>query len=132
MKLEEQVVSLDLSKQLKVAGYPQEGLYVYGSNLTPVKKSHYTLIARDRRGEYPNIFNHTIVAPTVAELGEKLSKKRYVSGRTESYWVEKDKLGIWWCASIDDPDLEKGVTADTEANARAKMWLYLKKEKLLT
>ena len=50
--------SKELSKKFAEAGCKLKGEYVWASNVG--KK--YILINRDKRGEYPNIFNHTYPA----------------------------------------------------------------------
>ena len=55
---------------------------------------------------------YIIVAPTVAELGRALP---------ERIIMERDEKGI--NLTIDNPSVH--LFADTEANARAKLWLYL-------
>ena len=69
-----------------------------------------------------------LVAPTVAELGKELPI------RVASFCRDKD-YHLWCCLNDVDGWLENKLTEtvreDTEANARAKMWLYLKREGLL-
>jgi len=108
MKLEEQVVSLELSKQLKEAEYKQEGLWWW----TRLDDSREFILLSVVNSCAPRI-HEGIVAPTVAELGEALKP---------CHMTWKDPNNIWH---------SMGLEADTEANARAKMWLYLKKEGLL-
>ena len=113
MKLEQQVVSLELSKQLKEAGYKQEGLHWW------VQIATWKLYHEDERVKEDS----NVVAPTVAELGNILS-----DGLAGSH------LGLrkWYCSYTTISDKEDPIvetTGKTEADARAKMWLYLKKEK---
>ena len=111
MKLEQQVVSLKLSKQLKEAEYKQEGIWwwaIFGIPRPSLKQMNKPLV-------YANRY---CVAPTVAELGERL---REISGQECS--TEK-MLG--WKGYKFDIELQITQGIITEANARAKMWLYLK------
>ena len=108
MKLKEQVVNLDPSKQLKEAGYPQEGLWWWCKN----GEHKWDL----EIGKHPH--SECYVAPTVAELGKGLPHN-YPSMRN-NYQGE--------CVCYDYERKCQDQFADTEANARAKMWLYLKKK----
>lgn len=120
MKLEQQVVSLELAKQLKKAGYPQEGLWWWNQD-TAYKRPHITRKPTGYWAEF-NITKHNmIVAPTVAELGKELPPY-YIS-----YFREIEQK--WCCGNLED--FSQLTIADTEGNAKAKMWLYLKKENLL-
>ena len=95
MKLESQVVSLELSKQLKEAGYKQEGAFWW------VK---YKLV----RGTYVKGFD------------EPKKGWRLQYGNKEGYRDEFSEL----CVAPTVAEL-------SEADCRAKMWLYLKKEGLI-
>lgn len=120
MKLEDQLVSLELAKKLKANGYIQEGLWWW---FTDGCEAHSTLplffyLATERIN--PNDYKY-YVAPTVAELGKRLPH-RYFSWR-----MVNDK---WGCSFMFQTDYPK-TDSDTEANARAKMLLYLIKEGLV-
>ncbi len=109
MKLESQVSNLELSKRLKELGVKQESLfwwYDLGSN--------YRLQQLD---EKERLSQYAISAFTVAELGELIGWG-HLSGKNE--------LGKWecWCKDYS-------LTADTEADARAKMLIYLLEQKLV-
>ena len=116
-----QVVSLDLAKQLKEAGYEQEGLW-WWINIFKDKNIDlkYHLGAK-------NYGRNDLVAPTVAELGETLPK--IIKGRNLSCY---NHITHWIIGYIDkNKGFDIGESDKSEANARAKMWLYLKKENLL-
>jgi hypothetical protein len=119
MNIEKQVVSLELSKQLKEAGYLQEGVWWWATQSQPtgqmVEDTQYLCLAKDRGCKFP-----MCVAPTVAELGEKIK----TTSLPLPAWSKKE---FWFCVVNGMPRMN----SNTEANARAKMWLYLKKEKLL-
>ena len=131
MNLEQQV-SLELSKQLKEAGYKQEGLW-WWVNFFNKDKNSWEIISEIRiklnsiRKEC--IFN---VASTVAELGERLPQFYYTKKAKEGWRVMEEQTSLackdTWLKATSK---QKGIFADTEADARAKMWLYLKKEGLL-
>jgi len=120
MKLESQVVSLELAKKLKELGVEQESLWYW-------KSRSYNNVVRsilvegipklkDRVGYYS--------AFTVAELGEMLPKNR-VSKHSET--------GNWVCGV--QPENSNGflnyAVEKTEADARAKMLIYLLENKLI-
>ncbi len=123
MNLEQiKCTSLELSKQLKEAGYKQEGLWDWYCQVggivcdTDVRGKWILRPASERHIG----FGERLVAPTVAELGERLPK--FVG----SYKNKQD----WTCRNIKDL-VPKFFRASTEADARASCWLYLKKENLL-
>ncbi len=68
LPLEKQVVSLELSKQLKEAGYPQDGLW-YWTKYFHVER--YELVPKDPNAPHGQYF----IAPTVAELLNRLDKE---------------------------------------------------------
>ena len=125
MKIEKQVVNQKLAKQLKEEGYPQE------------KNLWYWHLHWGIKGDVPVIYNsrlygddgktYVCVAPTVAELGEKLPRG-YITAFGGQSW-QCFKITDVRCCPIDFKQLD--INADTEANARAKMWLYLKKKGLI-
>lgn len=113
MKLENQQVNFDLSRQLCETDYKQEGLWWW--NNQGMGHWHIGYYCSDM-SEY--------VSPTVAELGEELADWQVVTRK-----INKTE---WSCYCVTNfAHTPKSQFADTEANARAKMWLYLKKEGLL-
>lgn len=127
MPLEKQVVRLELAKKLKELGVKQSSLYCYSfpkgiyAKVEPLSTSHYGV----NYDEY--------AAFTVAELGEMLpscvygENKSIVSIRqikgTENY-------GLYGSYSDGTIKVEM-LTAPTEADARAKMLIYLLENKLI-
>jgi hypothetical protein len=119
MKLEQQVCSLDLAKRLKELGVKQEGYFVWAKP-AELSQPGYT-------DDYHLIISSTydyidsVSAFTVAELGEMLPAF----------------IGDWVLDQIRMTTMEFGlvyrdnhkylynVSADTEADARAKMLIYL-------
>jgi hypothetical protein len=81
VKLEEQVVSLELAKELEETGYPQEGLWWWNENkgLNP--------IIENRKGKLGEWF----VAPTVAEILNSLPDR----SRTKEE-LKPDNLAKEW------------------------------------
>jgi len=125
MKLEQQVVSLELAKELKELGYPQESLfYWYLTNPSSTKEWILT------RGRFPSS-EYFCSAFIVSELGEMLP-----AHDGEAYYItQKGLFGNSWfctrCRLTDMKDLHQ-EEAKTEADARAKMLIYLLKNKLIT
>jgi len=105
MRLEDQVCSLELAKRLKELGVNQESLYEWVERW-----------GDKTCGIFPSdndIVNTKWSAFTVAELGEMLLPDIY------SY---KTPDGSWVCARKSPTYL---VDAETEADARAKLLIYL-------
>lgn len=128
--LEQQVTSLEISQRLKELGVSQESIYFWRSvsnNTAPEPEnwyySHYLVVSREK---VPEQFNNARLrfcsAFTVAELGEMLREEEselptYLSSTKE--WV-----------AVYETTLIGG--ADTEADARGKMLIYLLENKLIT
>jgi hypothetical protein len=115
MKLENQVVSLDLAKRLKELGVKQESLFYWHDS---------EVISDDSRLRVPE----DVSAFTVAELGEMLP----VNSETKRIAVTNE----WYCrfrhwkANGHGYD-EYQQDAKTEADARAKMLIYLLEKGLI-
>lgn len=133
MNIEQQVCSLELAKRLKELGVDQNGLFYYQDNPykngTPCidimiqewrpKNSENIII----NTECENNDNPRFSAFTVAELGN-LFEKEIASG--------KDFSGKYFCRSILPSNDDMIIFDDfNEANARAKMLIYLIDNKLL-
>lgn len=148
--------SLELAKELKENGYPQEGLWWWKHDITGVRKGQkdgsvpyvphseskelvdewHGPFMKDWTAEYMTE-RFMYIAPTVAELGEVLPET------IDEYSLYMEKMGNSYVMSYSCPregflkDLFVDQTyqarfpAKTEADARAKMWLYLKKNNLL-
>ena len=133
MELENQVVSLELAKELKENGYPQEGLWWWCE-----VDGKYEVLSKlgFKHKEYKSSITNPIVAPTVAELGKKLpdwykDKKGYTQLDIAKFGVNNDTTLYWKVAyQVVGVDIIF-FNRKTEAEARAKMWLYLKKNNLL-
>jgi hypothetical protein len=130
MELQQQVCSLDLAKRLKELGVEQESIFWWCGDVSldflpqPMTKkeiSSYNQVEFCEPG---------VSAFTVAELGEMLPKRLHQSNLTIT-------RGVWWEVCYDEATVDtlggyKGLqTADTEADARAKMLIYLIENKLL-
>lgn len=139
MELEQQVTSLELSKKLKKLGVEQESLFVWQEIYTDfIGKNKICLLLK---GE--NQTDFIASAFTVAELGEMLPWRSKRMGTVNNAELVFTKLAniegksLWNVAYWDeDKDLYLGMVVrieneDTEANARAKMLIYLKENKLI-
>lgn len=135
MQLEKQVCSLELSKKLKELGVKQESLFYWvHDDLTstylatekqlPIIQAGYNRIPHQSMAEdygwRENV--EKCSAFTVAELGEML-KGEFDSG------VRKEHSFCEYFKSDGEQLIEE---ADTEADARAKMLVYLIENKLIT
>ena len=142
MKLEEQLTSLELSKKLKDLGVNQESLYYWercgGEIVVSCAEWHDSWT-----GEWGNGHEllETLIASafTVAELGDMLpSCIKTKGGILFEHWSRDKQDSQWFCDYLplgfsqdDEIESESMQVADTEANARAKMLIYLIKNKLL-
>ena len=132
MKIEDQVCSLELAKRLRALGVKQESQWyyrrhkerenpeyerIYPPSLIPID---YPLDTRD--GDYYLPGEYDISAFTVAELGEKLSLAHY-SFRSGNVWDESR----WECSYGNS----NSHIANTEADARAKLLIYLIENELI-
>lgn len=142
MKLENQVVSLELAKQMKKLGFPQESLWwwIKRPDQKEIGEFYYSL--EDGKLRYhdtaaPFSKEDTISAYTVAELGALLPSyiSPYISGYDiERIYTERNG-GHYRCWFREIKEKHNIVTTSirefnerTEANARAKLLIYLKQE----
>lgn len=118
-------VSLELSKQLKEAGYPQKDsdFTWSGDKLFPAVKGVE--------------FTEDTAAPTADEILDQLpSTIEEVEIDGDNYgmcelaiWKEEKDYSVNYLDEDSYPELQE--TEDVLADAAAKMWLYLKKQKLV-
>ena len=116
MTLEQQVTTLETSKTLEKLGVKQKSLYYW---IEP--KTIKSYIGSDEQRKL-TINGDTCSAFTVAELGELLPE------HTQSY-----KIGAGGFACQYRPAYKKRIheTADTEAEVRGRMLIYLLENKLI-
>ena len=137
MKLGDQVVSLELSKKLRELGVKQESLFYWQYSMT---------LPPNKNGEFQNwyvnygdtsVSNDALPAYTVAELGAMLP---FTIGATATGQEKEDiwylgchKAKEWWNVEYSNiySDLFHQTSADTEADARAKMLIYLLEQGLV-
>jgi hypothetical protein len=126
MILEQQVCSLELAKRLKELGVKQES-YFHWKHLTdsptgPIDK--WVLV--DYKGSSFSYSFYHISAFTVAELGEMLPRG-YISGQS------KNDGGHFFCRpDAGGKAADHFTIASTEADARAKMLIYLLEHDLIS
>lgn len=127
MKLEQQVVSLDLAKRLKKLGVSQDSLYSW-LNADPRSAQandvwYVALTEAEHILELPEF-----AAFTVAELGEMMPAE------VATYRYEEEDFAEWMCKLHVKDDWSKYINiipGNTEADARAKMLIYLLENKLI-
>lgn len=117
MKLEEQVISLDLARRLKELGVQQKSLFYWRFDAS-IPNRYISLIAKQELGGQPPFLDFAS-AFTVAELGEMLPF---------AYTTYKSELCHYVAHSNKSLEIEK---ANTEADARAKMLIHLIESKIV-
>ena len=129
MKLEQQVCSLELSQKLKELGVKQESCFYW------VKYPNGWAIAPERYVELrPTEYGETS-AFTVAELGDMLPVELQIYTypvQIGSPSYERHKME-WCCIHEEGNDEGRDIKmfCHTEADARAKMLIYLLESKLI-
>lgn len=116
MRLDNQVVSLELSKRLKELGVKQESYFAWDFWAKPF----VTLFPNYLKDHPDNQLDRIIAAFTVAELGEMLPTE--VHGGFIEYWKKYWEGGIKHMVSCK---IIGTLSALTEADARAKLLIYL-------
>jgi len=126
MKLEEQVCSLELAKKLKELGVKQESLFYWSTYDDGNSKERPGIAFVDDCNL--SFMEDLVSAYTVAELGEMLKTKS-----DRAYLAPVPVNGRW-----NAPSVREGKIVDlgrfgvmTEADARAKMLIYLIENKLI-
>ncbi len=108
MKLEKQVCSLELAKRLKELGVKQESYFMWAS----VKEGEHAQVL-----PFQWEAKKTACAFTVAELGEMLPQGAATFQRSQT--------NEYRCVPPRELQGLPSVNGDTEADARAKMLVYL-------
>lgn len=136
MKLEDQVTNLELSKKLKELGVKQESYFYWFKKFTD--RDDY-FIEDWGKPEYLTVMALDFIkidlacsAFTVAELGEMLPK-RFDFKVWKDCWIITSKTPRSWSCCIENGEQNRPMVIEskTEANARAKMLIYLIENKLL-
>lgn len=127
------IVSLELAKQLKKAGYPITTQFHYRYPVDDLGKKSGEVFIEYNNPDNPSCFDaghdhEPVPAPTADEILDRLPKERY-------YTCVKTNTDRWRVAEFGENGLaEEGKTsfiAESIADAAAKMWLYLKENDLL-
>ncbi len=137
MKLEDQVISLDLAKRMKELGFVQESLWYWVQWI--FDEGNYCTIEPYSRGLAKEQVLNRYSAYTVSELGEMLPMRLRLEAA--DYWLRTTKgKRVWdirYCSysksryhnyGLPDRGMFQG---DTESDCRAKMLIYLKEKNLL-
>ena len=132
MTLESQVTSLELSRKLEKLGV-LGGVFSWVQDLRRVENSTKRLKLRPSWQMRKNHMSSWVIvtsAWTVAELGEML---KALSSREWSAWTEWNYVYKKWTCFLgnENSDTEWSEDGDTEADARAKMLIYLIENKLI-
>jgi hypothetical protein len=129
MKMEHQLTSLELAKKLKELGVKQESSFQWwrarnNNNFFIGDGEGVTRVWEDDESGVEVIAS----AFTVAELGEMLPMKL-----EDKYVFDTARVGSdqWYVSYRADRDFREFLEADTEADARAKMLIYLLENKLI-
>lgn len=123
MKLEQKTCSLELSKKLKEMGVPQDSYFYWKT-----AKDYCKLVNDNHDSGYPIGIGKRAKgaehysAFTVAELGEMLPQ--FAAGK-----FNRGNSFFW---KIEIPNFSITIESETEADARAKMLIYLLENKLIT
>jgi hypothetical protein len=124
MKLENQVVSLELARQLKNLGVEQESLFWWNNSYQDMKGDASASAWEISYAPPQSKTLRRYAAFTVAELGEMLPSK------SENWQTAQYETGIWFITNHQNT--LKAGEARTEADARGKLLIYLIENKLLT
>ena len=133
--LNQQLVSLELAQKMKEFGFKQESFFVWLHSKVDNKATILENLNMDLDTENFKYFS----AYTVAELGEMLPDN--IKANSNSYWLKtaKTKLSTDQTYHVvyyeDNHPIDGEVisfTADTEADARGKMLIYLVENNLIT
>lgn len=124
MKLEQQVSSLEPSQKLRRLGVKQESLFYYNEFGDLVGDVF------DNSWRADNWKAELISAFTISELGEMLPE--FIERRDGTYYIAVHRTNGIWEIMYEDLDQACICTfhASTEADARAKMLIYLLENQL--
>ena len=132
MDIEDQVCSLELAQKLKEFGIKQEGFFYYvrcGINVNTGEEKYSLDILSHNLESIPSYY---ISAFTVAELGEILPEE-YISCKTKGQKLPSIEYKKYWLCYYDPDGCDSDVVQmeETEADARAKVLIYLLENKLM-
>ena len=124
MDLKDQVVNLELSKKLKKLKIKQESLWYYNSKTMKLQRGFTS------HADIEGFCRWSISAFTTSELGEMLPYHKIIENIVTYKEPSSNEMVVeLWL------DMARGkystFIANTEANARAKMLIYLIEHKLM-
>jgi len=124
MKIEDQVVGLELAQEMKELGAKQDSFWCWNRYIT--SKPYLTIGAKRYKDEFAvdgSYIQYSVSLYTVAELGEMLPPDYSLIKLGD----QKD-LPNWCCANSPYSVTLYYEYAEKAADAYAKMWLHIKKE----
>ena len=136
MRLEEQVISLELSKKLKELGVPQDGFYIWWK--PKEREREFELSPKKQQIYWKNTDNEFIEwcsAYTVAELGEMLPDHLLDDNEDWPYTLRLEKGDNEWLVYYSE--IDRGLIGETIhhlgslADAMAHMLIYLLENNLI-
>lgn len=126
MKKENQVVSLECAQEMQKLGATQDGIYSY------FQYDKWNILLRETKEIFApnnecgcNKGNLICSTFTVAEMGEKLPSNY------NTLKFSKGDLIIWCCSNLEFSFDLFYKYANREGDARAKMWILLRRKGLL-
>jgi hypothetical protein len=121
------IVSLELAKQLKEAGYLQDNseFYWVKNDIMQEVIGKYSVIQAHNAQRVPK--DIVCAAPLADEILDKLPKGEIYIGVTNTYSIRWVKGRTY----IGEQNTTYELSADTLADGSAQMWLYLKKKGLI-
>lgn len=131
MTPETKCVSLETAKRLKAAGFPQETEREYRhTDVMEGVDDHLLVFSKQLIG--CDVYDR-IAAPDAQEIGEMLP--RFVEIDGSEWWFEggKDSGNSWYAAYSKEHEdgLTKVFFCESESEARAAAWLWLKEKGLV-
>ena len=124
MKLEAQICSLELAKRIYELGVKQESEWIWAIMNIGAGQSAYIYNTVSDKGYHRDV---EYSAYTVAELGEMLPDNIFSCPSIDRKDHIHDRM--YYCKDVFNKI--EPINANTEANARAKMLIYLIENKLL-
>ena len=126
MQLKDQVCNPKLSKKLKELGVEQDSIFTWTGEEGDYYIRQSPRLMYESAGMSQTI-GEVLSAFTVAELGEMLPD--YLGVVFNKSWLTCVKVGLW---EVGYPEKEKSFEANTEADARAKLLIYLLENNLVS
>jgi hypothetical protein len=124
MKIEDQVVSLELAQKMKELGFEQESLFYWWWD-EYTEENDFIIEEYDALPTKYDYKAEKYSAYTVAELGEMLPMNCLCGF---AYDINGKEFKVYINALLEN---ERYFASKTEADARAKMLIYLKENKLI-